>query len=62
MTEATRLAMSNKGLSAADAFQATTDQTRLNPADLERYWVRQGSCEEQHRQQPSRPFREGVKR
>ena len=40
MTEATGLAMSNGGLSAADAFHATTDQARLNPADLQRHWVR----------------------
>ncbi len=37
MTEATRLAMPNKGLSAVDAFYATTNQARLNPGDLQRH-------------------------
>ena len=40
MTEAISLAISNEGLSAADVFDGTTDQARLNPADLQRHWLR----------------------
>ena len=40
MTEAISLATSNEGLSAADVFHAKTDQARLNPADLQRHWLR----------------------
>ena len=62
MTEAISLAISNEWLSAADVFHATTDQARLNPADLQRHWLRQRSCDRQSRQRPSRPFRECANR
>ena len=57
MTETTTLAVSIEGSSAADAFDATTHQTRVNPADLQRHWMRKGSHHRKGRHQRNHRLR-----